>query len=111
MGYAMEIFQHGQRLDRDRCLFKYIFGPWSCLKCKYLNFWGNYECNNCSHEWETPNKRLVKDGDFAELQPGTDEYWLTFFTNPLHVEGKSYAHQIHFDTMFDAEKRYRYFDL
>lgn len=90
MGYGIEIFRYGQSLSRKRCLLKAIVGPWSCLKCKYLNFWGNDICNNCAHEWETPNKRLVKDV-MSELQPGTDEYWETFFENPLHTEGVSYA--------------------
>lgn len=100
----MEIFQHGQKLGRERCLLKGIFGPWSCLKCKYLNFWGHSICNNCAHEWETPNKRLVAD-DMAQLQSGTDEYWRTFFGHPLHREGDSYATQGQIDMTIKNSSR------
>lgn len=104
MGYALELFAHSQKIRREACLLKGIFGPWSCVKCKYLNFWGNSVCNNCAHEWETPNKRLVED-KMSELQPATDEYWATFFDHPLHVEGHSWASQIQIDLANDPVRR------
>ena len=96
MSYGMEIFQHGQKLARERCLAKNIIGPYSCLNCKCVNFWGNDICNNCGHVWETENGRLYED-DMSVLQEGNTMYWLTFFGHYLHVEGQSYASQTQID--------------